>query len=90
MTNGTPGAPVRRAVLSLYGSPTDKLVIECGCKLARADSSELVAVYRQNRHPALLLGIRGIGRSTLIGEAGARFDRWSGEHRGAEASLEAD
>ena len=41
----TLGAPVRRAVLSLNGGPTDELVIECGCKLARADESELVAVY---------------------------------------------
>jgi nucleotide-binding universal stress UspA family protein len=39
------GAPVRCAVLSLNGGPTDELVIECGCKLARADESELVAVY---------------------------------------------
>mgnify|MGYP001825947281 FL=1 len=46
MPNGTqPEAPVRRAVLSLNGGPTDKLVIECGCKLARADQAELVAVY---------------------------------------------
>lgn len=39
------GEPVKRAVLSLNGGPTDELVIECGCKLARADKSELVAVY---------------------------------------------
>lgn len=39
------GEPVKRAVLSLNGGPTDELVIECGCKLARADESELVAVY---------------------------------------------
>jgi nucleotide-binding universal stress UspA family protein len=37
--------PVKRAVLSLNGGPSDELVIECGCKLARADDSELVAVY---------------------------------------------
>ena len=37
--------PVKRAVLSLNGGPTDELVIECGCKLARADKSELVAIY---------------------------------------------
>ena len=43
--NGNLGAPVRRAVLSLDGGPTDKLVIECGTKLARADEAELVAVY---------------------------------------------
>jgi nucleotide-binding universal stress UspA family protein len=39
------GEPVKRAVLSLNGGPTDELVIECGCKLARADKSELVAIY---------------------------------------------
>ncbi len=39
------GEPVKRAVLSLDGGPTDELVIECGCKLARADDSELVAIY---------------------------------------------
>jgi len=43
--NGKPSEPVTRAVLSLNGGPTDELVIECGCKLARADKSELVAVY---------------------------------------------
>jgi len=43
--NGKLGEPVTRAVLSLNGGPTDELVIECGCKLARADKSELVAVY---------------------------------------------
>jgi nucleotide-binding universal stress UspA family protein len=41
----TSATPVKRAVLSLNGSPTDELVIECGCKLARADKSELVAIY---------------------------------------------
>jgi nucleotide-binding universal stress UspA family protein len=42
---GTSSAPVKRAVLSLDGGPTDELVIECGCKLARADEAELVAIY---------------------------------------------
>ena len=37
--------PVKRAVLSLDGGPVDELVIDFGCKLARADHSELVAVY---------------------------------------------
>lgn len=37
--------PVKRAVLSLDGGPTDELVIECGIKLARADKSRLVAIY---------------------------------------------
>ena len=45
MPNTTPDQPVKRAVLSLDGGPTDELVIECGCKLARADQSELVAIY---------------------------------------------
>lgn len=40
-----PGEPVRRAVLGLNGGPTDGLVIDCGCKLARADDAQLVAVY---------------------------------------------
>ena len=44
--NGTSfNVPIRRAVLSLNGGPTDQLVIECGCKLARADEAELMAVY---------------------------------------------
>ena len=46
MPNGTSfNVPIRRAVLSLNGGPTDQLVIECGCKLARADEAELMAVY---------------------------------------------
>ena len=45
MPDKTNATPVKRAVLSLNGSPTDELVIECGCKLARADGSELVAIY---------------------------------------------
>ncbi|MFO7532371.1 MAG: universal stress protein [Candidatus Limnocylindrales bacterium] len=45
MPKTTPTKPVRRAVLSLNGGPTDELVIECGCKLARADQSQLVAIY---------------------------------------------
>jgi nucleotide-binding universal stress UspA family protein len=38
-------APVKRAVLSLNGGPTDDLVIDFGCKLARSDQTELLAVY---------------------------------------------
>lgn len=38
-------SPVRRAVLSLNGGPTDDLVIDFGCKLARADQTELMAIY---------------------------------------------
>jgi nucleotide-binding universal stress UspA family protein len=37
--------PVRRAVLHLNGGPVDGDVVEFGCKLARADRTELVAVY---------------------------------------------
>jgi nucleotide-binding universal stress UspA family protein len=43
--NGKLGERVARAVLSLNGGPTDELVIEFGCKLARADGADLVAVY---------------------------------------------
>jgi nucleotide-binding universal stress UspA family protein len=43
--NGTHIEPVKRAVLSLDGGPVDALVIDFGCKLARADSTELVAIY---------------------------------------------
>jgi nucleotide-binding universal stress UspA family protein len=43
--NGTRIEPIKRAVLSLDGGPVDDLVIDFGCKLARADQSELVAIY---------------------------------------------
>jgi len=42
---GTWTDPVTRAVLGLSGGPTDGEVVEFGCKLARADRSELVGVY---------------------------------------------
>ncbi len=45
MPDPTPDRPLKRAVLHLDGGPTDELVIECGCKLARADEAELVAIY---------------------------------------------
>lgn len=45
MPKGASIAPVRRAVLSLNGGPTDDLVIDFGCKLARSDQTELMAVY---------------------------------------------
>ncbi|MFV2062431.1 MAG: universal stress protein [Chloroflexota bacterium] len=45
MPRGESIAPVKRAVLSLDGGPTDDLVIDFGCKLARSDKTELVAVY---------------------------------------------
>ena len=45
MPKGSPIKPVKRAVLSLNGEPVDEQVIDFGCKLARADQSELVAVY---------------------------------------------
>jgi nucleotide-binding universal stress UspA family protein len=43
--SGTGIEPIKRAVLSLSGGPVDALVIDFGCKLARADHSELVAIY---------------------------------------------
>lgn len=45
MSNGTTIEPIKRAVLSLNGGPVDDLVIDFGCKLARADQSELMAIY---------------------------------------------
>ena len=45
MPRGVSIAPVKRAVLSLDGGPTDDLVIDFGCKLARSDQTELLAVY---------------------------------------------
>jgi nucleotide-binding universal stress UspA family protein len=45
VSTGSPSDRVKRAVLHLSGSPVDSDVIELGCKLARADRTELVAVY---------------------------------------------
>jgi nucleotide-binding universal stress UspA family protein len=45
VSKGVSIAPVKRAVLSLNGGPTDDLVIDFGCKLARADKTELLAIY---------------------------------------------
>lgn len=45
MLNREAASPIKRAVLSLNGGPTDKLVIGFGCKLARSDRTELLAVY---------------------------------------------
>ena len=45
MSKGESNTPVKRAILSLNGGPTDDLVIDFGCKLARADKTELLAVY---------------------------------------------
>jgi nucleotide-binding universal stress UspA family protein len=42
---GAPSATVKRAVLHLTGGPVDRDVVEFGIKLARADATELVAVY---------------------------------------------
>jgi nucleotide-binding universal stress UspA family protein len=42
---GTASHPVKRAVLSLGGGPVDGRIVDFGCKLARADHSQLVAVY---------------------------------------------
>lgn len=45
MPTGSLPEPVKRAVLSLTGEPVDRHVVDFGCKLARSDRSELVAVY---------------------------------------------
>lgn len=45
MPLGTTSHPVKRAVLSLSGGPVDERIVDFGCKLARADQSQLVAVY---------------------------------------------
>jgi hypothetical protein len=45
VSTGAQSDSVKRAVLHLNGSPVDRDVIELGCKLARADRTELVAVY---------------------------------------------
>jgi nucleotide-binding universal stress UspA family protein len=42
---GATSATVKRAVLHLTGGPVDRDVVEFGIKLARADATELVAVY---------------------------------------------
>jgi nucleotide-binding universal stress UspA family protein len=42
---GPTSQPLRRAVLSLSGGPVDLLVIDFGCKLARADRTRLTAIY---------------------------------------------
>jgi nucleotide-binding universal stress UspA family protein len=42
---GPTSQPLRRAVLGLGGNPVDLLVIDFGCKLARTDRTQLVAVY---------------------------------------------
>jgi len=42
---GPSSHPVKRAVLSLSGGPVDERIVDFGCKLARADQSQLVAVY---------------------------------------------
>lgn len=45
MPTGIPAEQVKRAVLSLSGEAIDGHVVDFGCKLARADGTELVAVY---------------------------------------------
>jgi hypothetical protein len=42
---GPTSQPLGRAVLSLSGGPVDLLVIDFGCKLARADRTRLTAIY---------------------------------------------
>lgn len=38
-------APFRKAVLGLNGGPTDELVVHFGCRLAKLNAAELVAVH---------------------------------------------
>lgn len=38
-------APFRKAVLGLNGGPTDELVVNLGCQLAKPSGAELVAVH---------------------------------------------
>ena len=45
MSTGARSDSIKRAVLHLNGSPVDRDVIDLGCTLARADRTELVAVY---------------------------------------------
>jgi nucleotide-binding universal stress UspA family protein len=42
---GPTSQPLRRAVLGLSGGPVDLVVIDLGCRLARADRTRLMAVY---------------------------------------------
>ena len=42
--SGNP-APIRKAMLSLNGGPTDELVVHLGCQLVKPNSGELVAVH---------------------------------------------
>jgi nucleotide-binding universal stress UspA family protein len=41
----SPSQPVQKAVLSLSGGPVDRLIVDLGCKFARADRTRLTAIY---------------------------------------------
>ena len=45
MPEGANPKPIRKAVLGLNGGPTDELVVNLGCQLAKPSSGELVAVH---------------------------------------------
>ncbi|MDL2334403.1 MAG: universal stress protein [Chloroflexota bacterium] len=45
MAEGANPNPIRKAVLGLNGGPTDELVVNLGCQLAKPNAAELVAVH---------------------------------------------
>lgn len=45
MPEGVHPEPIHKAVLGLNGGPTDELVINLGCQLAKLYSAELVAIH---------------------------------------------
>jgi nucleotide-binding universal stress UspA family protein len=45
MPEGVHSDPIHKAVLGLNGGPTDELVVNLGCQLAKLHSAELVAIH---------------------------------------------
>jgi nucleotide-binding universal stress UspA family protein len=45
MPEGVNPDPIHKAVLGLSGGPTDELVVNLGCQLAKLHSAELVAIH---------------------------------------------
>ena len=45
MPEGVNPDPIRKCVLGLNGGPTDELVVNLGCQLAKLHSAELVAIH---------------------------------------------
>ena len=45
MPEGVNPDPIHKAVLGLNGGPTDELVVNLGCQLAKLHSAELVAIH---------------------------------------------